>query len=140
MWNVVLGYLFLGFLQHLQGLVFLTLSYELRCQLREQAAVGVAHAQNGLVEIEIGIVDATELEAVHHVVIHLLGVDTLACLLGVERSDAVGKTFLHEVITQVAIVLRTDGHGHIERTLPVAAGEHLIHHHLTLIDRTLSLQ
>ena len=58
--------------------------------------MGVAHAHNRFVEIDARLVDATELEAVHHVVVGLLCIEVLdarnrSTLMGCRKwRDAVG--------------------------------------------------
>ena len=37
-------------------------------------------------------------------------------------------------------IVASNGDSHIERALPVAAGQHLVHHQFTLIDGTLALE
>ena len=65
---------------------FLTLTHQLLHELGEDATVRVTHAHCVLVDIDARLVDATELELVHQVVVHLFGVYCHARLTGVERS------------------------------------------------------
>ena len=59
-------------------------------QLGKDAAMGVAHAHHVLVDVDAGFVDASELELVHQVVVHLFTVDRAAPeLVRIERSEAV---------------------------------------------------
>ena len=73
--------------------------------------MGVAHAHYRLVEVDAGLVDATELEAVHHVVVGLLRVKVLdtgdgsAVVSGGERCDAVGQTLGDDIVAQIDIVV-----------------------------------
>ena len=102
--------------------------------------MGGAHARDGLIEIDARLVDASESKARHEVLVHLLRIDVHSALGRVERRDAIDKAFLHEVVVEVPVVVRSDSHGNVERPLPVALGYHLVHHHLALIDSALALQ
>ena len=103
-------------------------------QLTEQATVGVTHAHHGLVEIDALLVKTAVLEAVHHIVIHLLRIEVLRAVAdGGERGDTTGQSFLHEVVAKVHVVLLTYGDGNIDRTCPVALCNHLEHHEVTLV-------
>ena len=114
----------LGLGEHLCSLVFLALLEQVEHEHREQAAVGVAHAEHGLVEVE-----------------GLLGVEvTSTGLVGGERRDAVGESFLHEVVAQVHIVLRAYGECHVDGALPVGIGNDFEHHEVALVERALALE
>ena len=121
-------------------LVFLALTHQLLHELGEDATVRVTHAHGVLVDIDARLVDATELELVHQVVVHLFAVQAASELHVVERSDAVGQTFLQEVVGQVQMVFRTYGDGHVDGTFPVGIGQHFQHHQLTLVEHVLAFQ
>ena len=78
--------------------VFLAFLYQLAGKLDKHTAVCQAHAHDCLVNIDIRIVNASELKLVHQVVIHFFRIDACVECCGIERSDAVGKTFLNEVV------------------------------------------
>ena len=106
MWDVIVGQLLLALGKHLYGLVLLAFLNEVQDEHGEQTAVGVAHAEDGLVEVDARHVDTAELELVHDVVEGLLRIEvTGACLVGGERRDAVGQSLLYKVVAQVHIVL-----------------------------------
>ena len=102
--------------------------------------MSVAHAQDGFIQIDVRIVDSSELELVHQVVVHLFAVQAASELHVVKRSDAVGQTFLQEVVGQVQMVFRTYGDGHVDGTFPVGIGQHFQHHQLTLVEHVLAFQ
>ena len=96
----------------------------------------VAHTHHVLVDVYARLVDAAELELFHQVVVHLFAVNLAVQLFRIERSEAVGETFLREVITHTQMVLSAYGDCHIDRTFPVGVSEHFEHHQLTLVERT----
>ena len=113
--------------------------------------MGETHAGDGLVEVDTLLTDITELKLVHHVVVDFLRVEVgsarhrhevaaLISVVGTERCDAVGKTFLYEVFTEVHIVLLANGGCYVDRTLPVGIGNQFEHHQVTLIESTLTLE
>ena len=87
------------------------------------------------------LVKTAVLEAVHHIVIHLLRIEVLRTVAdGGERGDTTGQSFLNEVVAKVHVVLLTHGDGNIDRTRPVALCNHLEHHEITLVQGVLSFQ
>ena len=83
--------------------------------------MGIAHTHGSLVDIESLLLQVTELESGHDVVIGLLSIEVLRTwLVGGEWSDTVGKTLLYEVVAKVHIVLLSHGKSHVDRTCPVA--------------------
>ena len=101
--------------------------------------MGVAHAHHCFVDIQTLLVKTTIAIAIHHVVVGLLGIEVLGTrLVGGERTDTVGKTFLDEVVAKVHIVFCTNGEGNIYRTSPIAVCNHLEHHEVALIESTLA--
>ena len=105
----------------------------------EDAAVRVAHAHGILVDIDAGLVDAAELELVHQVVVHLFAVYLHAGLVRVEGCEAVGETFLDEVVVQAELVLLSYADGDVDGTLPVGFGQHFEHHQLALVEGALGM-
>ena len=110
-------------------------------QLGEDAAVSVAHAHHGLVDVESLLVKSAELESVHEVVVGALRVE-VACprSVGSERGYAVGQAFLHKVVAKVHVVVLAYGQRYIYRTRPSALGYHLKHHQVALVESVLSLE
>ncbi|MBR6913184.1 MAG: hypothetical protein IKN34_05185 [Treponema sp.] len=108
--------------------------------------MGVAHAHHCLVEVDAGLVDTTELEAMHHVIVGLLCIEVLdarnrlAIASGGEWSDTIGQTFGNHVVAQVDIVVVAYADSYIDRTLPVALSQHLQNHEVALIQCTLACQ
>ena len=146
MGHVAGGYHLLRVFQHLGGFLVFTFVQQFECQLGHGATVGVAHAHDGLVEIQAGLVQSAKLEAVHHVVVSALGVEVLdawnslavdACR---EWGDAVGQSFCNGVVAEVDVVVVTNGDGHIDRTCPVASSQHFENHQITLVEGALSFQ
>lgn len=87
------------------------------------------------------MLEVAKLEAVHHVVIGALRVEVLGARgIGGERSDAVGHSFFYEVVSQVHVVLRSHGHGHVDGTCPVALGDDFQHHEVVLIESVLAFE
>ena len=124
--------------KHFNCLVFLSFLDEVDSQLSEETTMGIAHAHHSLVEIDALLADATELEACHDVLVNALCVEVLhalnrfsadSCL---ERSDAVGKTFLHEVVAKTHVVVSAYGGSNINRTNPVTLHQHLKNHEVRL--------
>ena len=131
--NVVFGDFLLGLVQHIDSLLLLAVECQLDGCARKQTAVGPAHAHRSLVDIETGMAEVAVLEAVHHSVVGLVGVEALGVLsTRVERRDAVGKSLLDEVVAKVHEVLLTNGRSHVDRTCPVAVGDNLEHHQVAL--------
>ena len=136
--HIVGRYNLLGLLQHLEGLVFLALVDEFERQGAHQSAVSVAHAHHVLVEIDATGCQSAPLEAVHDDVVSLVSIKVLhARTIGRVRSDAVGKTLLHEVVAQIHEVLLAHSDGNIQWTRPVAVGYHLKHHQVALVESVL---
>ena len=107
----------------------------------EEAAVRIAHTHDGLVDIQSRHRQASVAEALHHVVVGLHRIEVLGSRhIGRERRDAVGQTFLHEVVTEVHEVLLTHCDGDVERPCPVALRDHLEHHEVVLVERVLTLE
>ena len=107
----------------------------------EEAAVRIAHTHDGLVDIQSRHRQASIAEALHHVVVGLHRIEVLSSRhIGRERRDAVGQTFLHEVVTEVHEVLLTHRDGNVERPCPVALRDHLEHHEVVLVERVLTLE
>ena len=102
--------------------------------------MGLAHTHHSLVDIDIRVVDSSELELVHQVIVHFLAVDACVQPGGVERGDAVGKTFLHEVVAQIQMIVATHRNSHVQRTFPVGICQHLKHHQLALVQHTFAFQ
>ena len=95
--------------------------------------MGTAHTQDGLVKIDARCADASELEAFHHVLVGLFCV--IVGHAGLRRGvgrETIDKALLYEVVAKVHEVLAANGHGHIDRPLPVAVGQQLEHHQLAL--------
>ena len=67
--------------------------------------MGIAHAHDRLVKIDAGLVDATELKAMHHVVVRLLRIEVLnardgSALVGRrEWRNTVGQTLGNHIVT-----------------------------------------
>ena len=99
----------------------------------------VTHAHGVLVDIDARLVDATELELVHQVVVHLFGVYCHARLTGVERSETIGKTFLNEVVLHVQLVLPAYADSDIDGAFPVGLAQHFEHHQLALVEGAFAL-
>ena len=139
--NVVIGQLFLTFVEYLLGFFGLSLRDEVHGQRGEESTMGVTHAHNCLVEIDTLLIDTTELELIHYVVVGLLCIEVLGTgsLCG-ERGDAIGKSLLHEIIAEVHIVLGAYGQRHVDRSCPVGVGNHLEHHQVALIEGTLAFE
>ena len=106
--------------------------------------MGVTHAHNGLVEIDAALVDASELEAVHDVVVGALRIEILhtsdgfAAIGGGEGRDAIGQTLGNGVVAQIDVVILTHGDSDIDRTGPVTLCEHLENHQVTLVKGVLA--
>ena len=101
--------------------------------------MGVAHAHHSFVDIQTLLVKTTIAIAINHVVVGLLGIEVLGTrLVGGERTDTVGKTFLDEVVAKVHIVFCTNGESNIYRTSPIAVSYHLEHHEVALIESALA--
>ena len=129
-WNHLLGIVEGG-----KRLVFFAFLDELSHQLREDAAVCVAHTHHVLVDVDSRLVDTAELELVHQVVVHLFTVDFAVQFVRLERSEAVGKTFLNEVVIHAEVVFAAYGYCHIDRAFPVGVGQHFEHHQFALVKR-----
>ena len=138
--------MFCSIAQHLFGLLFFTLVNEFECQFGHDATVGITHAHHRLVQIDAFLVDASEFEAVHDVVVSALSVEilhagnVLAANADREGTDAVCQTFGDGVITQVDVVFITHRYSDIDGTYPVALSEHLQNHQVTLIQSMLASQ
>ena len=132
--------------QHLFGLLFLAFVHQFQCQFGHGTTVGVAHAHYRLVEVDARLVDATELEAVHHVVIGLLCIEVLdtgnrpSFVCGRKRRDAVGQTLSDNIVTQIDVIVVAYRHCYIYRALPVALREHFQNHQVTLVECTFAFQ
>ena len=96
--------------------------------------MGVAHAHCVLVDVDARLVDASELEFVHQVVVHLLAVDGCFECFRIERGEAVRETFLDEMPAHIQLVVRAYGDGHVDGAFPVGVGQHLEHHQLALVE------
>ena len=119
--DIVCRNLHISLLQDVDSLLVLAVGDELEGCLGEQATVGIAHTHGSLVDIESLLLQVTELESGHDVVIGLLCIEVLRTwLVGGEWSDTVGKTLLYEVVAKVHIVLLSHGKSHVDRTCPVA--------------------
>ena len=138
--HVVGGNHLFGIVQGGFCLVFLALTHQLLHELGEDATVRVTHAHGVLVDIDARLVDATELELVHQVVVHLFGVYCHARLTGVERSETIGKTFLNEVVLHVQLVLPAYADSDIDGAFPVGLAQHLEHHQLALVEGAFAFQ
>ena len=149
--DIIVGNLLLTLVEYGLRLVGLSLFDEGYGEVGQQATVGVTHPHDGLIEIDTGFVDATELIFVHDIIVGLLGIklcgtshrDEAATTVGIEcpeGGDTVGQALLDEVLTQVHVVLGTYRRRHIDRTLPVTLRNHLEDHQVALVERTLALQ
>ena len=131
----------LTLVQHLHGLLVLAFMNKVHGQHRQQTAMGIAHAHHCLIKIDARLVNTTELELVHNIVICLLSIEVLSTwCIGGEWCDAVCQSLLNKVVAQVHVVLSTNGCCYVDRTCPVALCNHLKHHQVTLIQSVLSLQ
>ena len=126
----------LAFAQHVARLFGLALIEQRFGEEAEHAAVRLAHAHHGLVEVDALSLDVAEGEALHHVVVHLVGIYG-AHRAEVERRDAVGKAFEHEEVFEAGVVVRAERDAHIHRALPVGAGEHFVNHDVHAIQSAL---
>ena len=132
--------------ENLLSLVDLSFVEEAVGQLRHQTTMSITHSHHCFIEIDAGLVDTTELILVHDVVEGLLGIEVLytwyrlTVNIGGEWSDTVGETLLDEVVTEVHVIVGTNGGSNIYRTSPVALIDHLEHHQVALIESTLALQ
>ena len=131
--NVVRGQFLFATVEHGFRLVELFLLNQVKCQQREQATVGVAHAHDGLVEVYAFLAQTTVLVALHDVLVHLLCIEVLGSLcIRREWRDAIGQTFLYEVVAEVHVVLYVDG------AHPVALSYHFKHHQVAFVECPLA--
>ena len=96
----------LGIVQRGFRLILLALAYQLLHELGEDTAMRVTHTHRILVNVDTRLVDTTELELVHQVVVHLFAINLHTQFVRIERSETVGKTFLNEVVAHIQLVLR----------------------------------
>jgi len=134
-WNYLLA-----IVQSLQCLFVLAFLDKLASHLHEHTSMGLSHTEYGFVQVDVILVNTTELELVHQVVIHLFAVQTGIELGGIERSDAISQAFLHEVVTQVQVIFLSHGDGHVDWAFPVGVGKHFEHHQFALVQHALALQ
>ena len=139
--HVILGDVLVEIGKHLGRLLVISLVDEIHGEVDKGSAVGPAHAHHCLVEIDAWSVETAKAELVHHAVVGALGVEVLCpwSICG-ERSDAVDKSLLHEVVAEVHIVFLANGECHVYRTCPVAVGNEFEHHHVTLVECALALE
>ena len=104
----------LAIVQSLQCFFVLAFLDELASHLYEHAAMGLSHTHHGFIQVDVVLVDASELELVHQVVVHLFTIDAGIELRGIERSDAISQTFLHEIVTQVQVVFLSHSNSHVD--------------------------
>ena len=117
--NIVFRYLRLAFFQCLERLVVLAFIHQAADKHGEPAAVGEAHALGGLINVESWLTQVAITIFVHHVVVHLLRIHHSALsliLLEGERSETPCDSFLHEMLIEVTIIVRSHRCGHIQRT------------------------
>ena len=142
--NIIGRNLFGSIAQHLFGLLIVTLADEFESQAGHDATMGVTHAHNSLVEIDTLLVDASELEAVHDVVVGALRIeilhasDGLAAIGGGEGRDAICQALGNGVVAQIDVVILSHGDSDIDRTGPVTLCEHLENHQVTLVKGVLA--
>ena len=136
--------MFVSISKHLFSFLELVLLDEVERQLHEDAAMGVAHAHHRLIDIKTWLFQSTKLKLLHQTVVGALRVEVLrsgnshAILCRGEWCDAVDQTLLHEVVAEVHVVVFAHRCSYVDRSCPVALGNHFEHHQVTLIERTLS--
>ena len=131
---VVFGDILVKICQYLCGFLGLSLCGKVHCQLHEYTSVCMAHAHNRFINVNTFFVYSAELELVHHHVITALCVEVFrSCCISRERSDAVYKTFLYEVVSEVHVVILTYGESYVYRAYPIALGYHFKHHEVTFV-------
>ena len=102
--------------------------------------MGIAHAHDGLVEVDAWCVHSSELKVLGHGLVGLFGVEVLhAGCVGGEWCDAVHQSLLHEVVAKVHIVFLSYCQCHIDGARPVGVGNHLEHHQVSLVQCSLAL-
>ena len=88
--------------------------------------MGVAHAHKRFVDIDTLSPQPTVFIAVHHVVVGLLGIEVLRTrFVRGERSNAVGQSFLNEVVAEIHVILLSYSRSNIYWTNPVTLCNHL---------------
>ena len=88
-----------------------------------------AHTHQVLVNINSGDIHIAELELVHHVVVHLLGVHTRLSVATAYRCDLISQTGQLHVRFQAQIIVVTHGRAEVHRAFPLVRGQHLHDHH-----------
>ena len=138
---VILGDVLVEICENIGSLFVLTLVDEVHRKVDKGTTMSPAHSHHCLVEIDTWFVKTSEAELVHHSVVGALAVEVLCSgSIGGERSDAVDKSLLNEVVAEVHIVVLAHGESHIDGAGPVAVGDKFEHHQVALIECALALE
>ena len=130
----------LGVLQGCFSLIRLAFAYQLANELWEDTAVRITHTHSILINIDTFLINSTEFELVHQVVVHLFAIQLDTSLFSIKRSEAVSQTFLNEVVAHAKVVFRTYADCHVDRTFPIGFRQHFKHHQFALIEGAFTFQ
>ena len=100
----------------------------------------ITHTHSILINIDTFLINSTEFELVHQVVVHFFAIQLDTCFFSIKRSEAVSQTFLDEVVAHAKVVFRTYADCHIDRTFPIGFSQHFKHHQFALIEGTFTFQ
>ena len=100
----------------------------------------MTHTHRILINVDTRLVDTTELELVHQVVVHLFTINLYTQFVCIEWSETIGKAFLDEVVPHIQLVFRSHADCNVDRTFPIGFRQHFKHHQLALVKGAFAFQ